>query len=697
VERLFLQVIEMNLTSCYVILFVILARLLLKKAPKVFSYALWSVVLFRLVCPFSFESMFSLIPAGFNAAGMQTVPQGITYLQTPQVQNGTAVMGLVSPAAANSPLPAPAACAGADLLQNWIVWGTVIWLAGIVILFAYSVFTTFKLYHQLKSAKPVFDNVYALQGLKTPFVFGAIQPKIYLPAGLTEKEKSYIIKHEQIHIRRFDHLIKPFAFLVLCIHWFNPLVWVAFFLMSGDMELSCDEGVIKQLGSGIKKDYSTSLLSFSAGRQTVRGYPLAFGENNAKGRITNILHYKKPAFWVVAAAVIAVVAVGLGLLTNPLQEEPTVEDYARQFIAEKIKTYESMDWRVQKIKIIDSKITKLEKMAAFENLLARPVEIWEFEYRLRPDKYIDVMPMGVPTEDGWITETADDLGKPMLIFANAGSRPEFLGYIYWGAFADFSTPAAQEIALREFLEGKGLLPPETYPGAHIIVKFPLSSGETYQLFLSQPVVQGEHGIWCVERWGGDGNLYYVLPDAESLAADYYRELQNEVEQGHHPGLKDPLQVAVSFIKNDLGQWQVARDDLVLHYAATVEDFLEMPESHYIGFISNFKDGDKPYFHLDQIEWLTLDDTRRLAELNIDPDKDMPNGFYIHNPHQDSKYCEVTGQTKYYIINWVGDAAHKSVAKEEFIKHLAQYQDFMPPFRIVTKGGFVQSIREQYVP
>ncbi len=115
-ERLFLQVIEMSLTSCYVILFVILARLLLKKAPKVFSYALWSVVLFRLVCPFSFESMFSLIPAGFNAAGMQTVPQGITYLQTPQVQNGTAVMGLVSPAAANSPLPAPAACAGADLL-----------------------------------------------------------------------------------------------------------------------------------------------------------------------------------------------------------------------------------------------------------------------------------------------------------------------------------------------------------------------------------------------------------------------------------------------------------------------------------------------------------------------------------------------------------------------------------------------------
>ncbi|MGI6308704.1 MAG: M56 family metallopeptidase [Dethiobacteria bacterium] len=269
-EQLFLQVIEMSITSCYVILFVILARLLLKKAPKVFSYALWSVVLFRLFCPFSFESIFSFIPAGFNSAGIHTVPQGITYLQTPQAQNGTAVMGQISQAT-NSPLSAPAAYAGAGPLQAWIVWGTVIWLAGIAILFAYSIFTTLKLQHQLKSAKPVFDNVYALQGLKTPFVFGAIKPKIYLPTGLTEKEKSYIIKHEQTHIQRFDHLIKPFAFLVLCVHWFNPLVWVAFFLMSGDMELSCDESVIKQLGSGIKRDYSTSLLSFSAGRTNHQG------------------------------------------------------------------------------------------------------------------------------------------------------------------------------------------------------------------------------------------------------------------------------------------------------------------------------------------------------------------------------------------------------------------------------------------
>jgi beta-lactamase regulating signal transducer with metallopeptidase domain len=695
-EQLFLQVIEMSITSCYVILFVILARLLLKKAPKVFSYALWSVVLFRLFCPFSFESIFSFIPAGFNSAGIHTVPQGITYLQVPQAQNGTAVMGQISQAT-NSPLSAPAAYAGAGPLQAWIVWGTVIWLAGIAILFAYSIFTTLKLQHQLKSAKPVFDNVYALQGLKTPFVFGAIKPKIYLPTGLTEKEKSYIIKHEQTHIQRFDHLIKPFAFLVLCVHWFNPLVWVAFFLMSGDMELSCDESVIKQLGSGIKRDYSTSLLSFSAGRKIIRGCPLAFGENNTKGRIMNILHYKKPAFWVVVAALMAVVAVGVGLLTNPLQEQLTVEDYAHQFIEEKIKTYESMNWRDQKIKIVDSKITKLEKMAVFDNLLATPVEIWEFEYRLRPDTYIDVMPMGVPTDDGWITETADDLGKPMLIFSNAGSGPKFLGHIYWGAFADFSTPATQETALREFLEGKELLPPETYPGAHIVVKFPLSSGETCQLFLSQPVVQGEHGIWCVERWMSNGAVYYVMPDTDVLIADYYEELQNEIDQGHKPGLRDPLQVAINFIKNDLGQWQVTRDDLVSHYAATAEDFLETPESHYIGFISNFNNGDKPYFHLDQIEWLTLDDTRRLEELNIDPDKNMPNGFYIHNPHQDSTYCEVTGQTRYYIINREGDAAHKSVTREEFIKHLAQYKDFVPPFRIVTKDGSVQSIKEQYVP
>jgi hypothetical protein len=182
----------------------------------------------------------------------------------------------------------------------------------------------------------------------------------------------------------------------------------------------------------------------------------------------------------------------------------------------------------------------------------------------------------------------------------------------------------------------------------------LSTGETSQLLLSQPVVQGDQGIWCVERWmDGNGSVYYVTPETDVMIADYYKELQKQSDDGINPSLLDPLQVAIDFIKNDLGQWQVSVDDLVPQYSATVDDFMQTPESHFIGFISNF-DIDKfskPSFHLDQIEWLTLDDTERLKELNIDPNVDMPNGFYIYNPHSYPMFHQVTEQTQYSIINW----------------------------------------------
>ena len=281
-DRLFLQILNMSITASYVILFVIVARLFLKKIPKIFSYTLWLVVLFRLICPFSFESIFSLIP--FNT---QTVPQNIMYSQTPQIDSGITIIDQV----VNNSLPVP--IASVNPMQIWITLGGAVWMLGIGVLLAYGIFTTLKLYLKLKSTRLISDNIYETGVIKTPFVFGLIKPKIYLPTSLSENERAYIIKHEQTHIKRLDHIIKPFAFLILCIHWFNPLVWVAFLLMEEDMELSCDESVIKQMGSNIKKDYSTSLLSLSTGRRVVGGCPLAFGENNTKGRIKNILSYKK--------------------------------------------------------------------------------------------------------------------------------------------------------------------------------------------------------------------------------------------------------------------------------------------------------------------------------------------------------------------------------------------------------------------
>ncbi len=405
-----------------------------------------------------------------------------------------------------------------------------------------------------------------------------------------------------------------------------------------------------------------------------------------------MLNYKKPAFWVATLAIIAVVVICGGLISNPQKEPLTVEDYANQFIEEQITAYEKNEWT--DVKIIDSKITKLEKIASFNELLSSPVEIWSLEYRLQPDDISKApLPGGMNEVDGWITEDSS-MGKPMLVFSYEDSKPQYLGCT-WSGEGDFTTLAGQETAVRVFLEGIDLLPNETYRGNHIVVKFPLSTGETCQLFLSQPVIQGDLGIWCVERWmDGNGSVYYVTPQTDAITTDYYKDLQEQCDGGHKPSLLDPLQAALEYINNELGQ-HVSINKLVPEYSAKVEDFLITPESHFIGFITNLN-ADRSYFDLDQIEWLTNDDTERLMELDIKPDE-MPDGYYIYNPNNYPMYCQVTEQTQYSIINGGGEATPESVTKEEFIEYLEQYSDFSPLFRIITKDGYVQSIIEQYVP
>lgn len=308
-SELFLTVLNMSLTASYVIIFVILFRLLLKKAPKVISYALWGVVAFRLLIPFSFESMFSLMPRNANTV---PIPHDIIYQQNPQINSGIeAVDSFV-----NSSLPAPTIGASVNPLQIFVKIGAYIWVLGIIALLIYSLVSILILKRRLKSAQLVEKDIFEAKNLKTPFVLGLFSPKIYIPSGLSAEEKSYIILHEQTHIRCFDHMVKMVAFLILCVHWFNPLVWVAFLLMSADMEMSCDERVLKEMSSKIKQAYSTSLLSLATGRRLINGSPLAFGEGNVKGRIKNILNFKKPAAWVMVASIILVVALVIGFTSN---------------------------------------------------------------------------------------------------------------------------------------------------------------------------------------------------------------------------------------------------------------------------------------------------------------------------------------------------------------------------------------------
>lgn len=320
-DQLFLQIINMSLNAGYAIAFVLFARLILKQAPKIFSYALWSVVLFRLLCPVSVEGLFSFVPLN-----SRPVPQTIIYEQMPRINSGiTAVDQIV-----NQMLPVSQPSHSVNPLQLWIAAAQVIWISGMGILLLCNLISLIRLKRGLVGAVREHANIYMADGLVSPFVMGIIKPRIYLPSDLCEQEKQYIILHEQTHIKRLDYLVKFISFLLLCIHWFNPLVWAAFIFMAKDMEMSCDERVMKQMDTDIRQDYAASLLCLTAGRTTVSGMPLGYHDGDIKGRIKNILNYKKPAHWVVAFAASMVVIICLGLAGNKKENRTFPEPLSLQ-------------------------------------------------------------------------------------------------------------------------------------------------------------------------------------------------------------------------------------------------------------------------------------------------------------------------------------------------------------------------------
>lgn len=336
-HRLFPIVCNMSLTASVVILAVLAVRRLLRRAPKVFSYALWAVVLFRLLCPVSVTSAVSLLGAlGAPAQERSAVTSVVEYVPADIVRN---MAPTVTPLP-QEPFPAepgknivstapsvtqPAA-APASPLSGPVAVLTLTWLTGMALLLLYSVISLLRLRRRLVGAVRLEDNIYLADYIPSPFVMGLFRPKIYLPSTLTETERGYILRHEQYHLRRRDHVVKLLSFLALCVHWFNPLVWAAFILAGKDMEMSCDEAVVRELGEDIRADYSASLLSLATGRRIVAGMPLAFGEGDTGGRIRNLLNWKRPQPWIIA--VCAVVCVGLIALcaANPKGSGTPTED-----------------------------------------------------------------------------------------------------------------------------------------------------------------------------------------------------------------------------------------------------------------------------------------------------------------------------------------------------------------------------------
>ena len=329
-ERIFLTILNMSLTASYCIAVVILLRFLLKKQPKIFSYLLWSVVLFRLLCPFSLSSSYSLMRmdtdlilgnsvAMRSAGNMEEDGTDAGNEQMDIQENGqtTDTKGVKTVPPANGDMNREEAQIRLETVLPAASW---IWLIGLLLLLVYSIISAFRLYRSLINAGQIAENQYEAEGLSTPFVLGIIKPRIYLPARLQDEEKKYVIEHEKVHIARKDYLIKMLAYAAACIHWFNPLVWTAFVLMETDMEMSCDEAVLRKLGPDIKKEYSMALLSLATGKMVLQGGPLAFGEGKVKGRVKNILSYRKRALPMVILTAVFLIAVGVGLILNPIRD-----------------------------------------------------------------------------------------------------------------------------------------------------------------------------------------------------------------------------------------------------------------------------------------------------------------------------------------------------------------------------------------
>ncbi len=363
-NELFLKIINMSISASWLILAVLILRLVLKKAPKWVNVLLWGIVAVRLICPFSFESALSLIPSA------ETFPEKAISGPSFDVQTGiTPVDNRINDYLGDRYFEGVTVPANnGNHMMNIL---SIVWTIGILLLIAYTVISYWRLHREIDTAVRYKDNLFQSENVSSPFVLGHLKPRIYLPFSLNGHDLEHVVAHEQAHIRRKDHWWKPLGFLLLTVHWFNPFVWLSYVLLCRDIELACDEKVIRELGNEQRADYTQALVACSINRRTIAACPLAFGEVGVKERVKSVMNYQKPAFGIVLLAVIACVGVAVCFLTNPI----TADDHFGTAIYEPTPS-EQIDEKYDNEEFV---ITKLH----YENLDGEWVsEGYTYKYRL---------------------------------------------------------------------------------------------------------------------------------------------------------------------------------------------------------------------------------------------------------------------------------------------------------------------------
>ncbi len=445
-EDIFINILNMSITASYCVIAVVLIRLILKKFPKIYSYILWVAVFFRMICPVSIKSVFSFLkPYMIFMSDTSDTDKVVSYVDynfnaiNDSVNNTSGtnhtmadinISDRVNAALDRTNSSSNTALSGGDPMQTLLTIVAIIWGVVVLGLVIYSVISALRLKRKLKSCVHIEANIYETKEINTPFVFGVLKPKIYLPSFLSEDERNFVLKHELTHIRRKDYIIKPVAFFIVCVHWFNPFAWLAFYLMSRDMEMSCDESAVKKLSRDETADYSWTLLAMASDKRLSYITPLAFSEGKAvKGRIKNVLNYKRPVVWVtgIIIAVLAIVIIGLSL--NPKDSNVTKvnETEGETINAEDLKTPEEAisDYYNELPK--SYRITNVEAAKVLET-----VEIdFDFakenflEYEYNNDTETKAYLIGVDYdafEEHWICMDGVDYDVVSLILSNRGWR-----------------------------------------------------------------------------------------------------------------------------------------------------------------------------------------------------------------------------------------------------------------------------------
>lgn len=311
-EHIFLTLLNRSITAGWLILAVLVLRVLLRKMPRWIICLLWGCVAFRLICPFSLESIVSLIPS------REMLPPETVMSASPRIESGVGMVdNVINPVLQQSLSPRPEN--SANPLQVWLTVAGMIWIAGVILMLVFAFVSYIRLYLRIRTAVRIQEQIYTSEFVDTPFLLGVIKPRIYLPYGMSEEMRIPVIAHEQAHLKRRDYLWKLSGYMLLTVYWFHPLCWAAYSLFCKDIELACDEKVIRNYDAKQRRAYSEALLACSQGRHRAAMCPLAFGEVGVRKRILSVIQYKKPAFWAIAVAIVICVAAVVCLLTDPVE------------------------------------------------------------------------------------------------------------------------------------------------------------------------------------------------------------------------------------------------------------------------------------------------------------------------------------------------------------------------------------------